>query len=100
MTDTVKREPLHDRKTHFVGYRREDGLWEVEGELIDSKYYTYTERERGELKPGTPVHWMKVRVVFDNDFTVVDVDAELKALPFRFCEMSTARLKSLIGCRL
>ena len=31
------RAPQHTRTTVFNGYRRDDGLWDIEGELRDTK---------------------------------------------------------------
>jgi hypothetical protein len=41
MKPLVARTPLHTRAITFRGYAREDGLWDLEGELHDSKHYDY-----------------------------------------------------------
>ena len=31
------RQPVHDRRVRCQGYRRADGLWDIEGHLTDTK---------------------------------------------------------------
>ena len=33
---TVARTPQHIRRIHFNSFVREDGLWDIEGELLDT----------------------------------------------------------------
>ncbi len=52
------------------GYLRDDGLWDLEGELIDEKSYTYADRDRGPLPAGRPMHHMRVRLTVDHFFAI------------------------------
>lgn len=49
----VPRRLIHTREIRTRGFLRDDGLWDVEGELMDEKSYTYADRERG-LLPADP----------------------------------------------
>ena len=55
------REHMHTRDITCTGYRRADGLWDIEGHLTDTKTYAFTNDERGEVPPGVPVHEMRIR---------------------------------------
>ena len=96
--DDVSREALHTRSVTITGYRRSDGLYEVEGRLVDTKPFDF--RPLGGdrvIGAGHPIHDMGVRIVFDEAMTVRDVIAVGHALPYGDCAAGPATLKSLIG---
>ena len=43
----AKREPLHRRTIEIVGYKREDGLFDIEGRLLDRKDVAFPVGGRG-----------------------------------------------------
>jgi hypothetical protein len=45
------REHFHTRTIDCKGYRRDDGLWDIEGHLEDNKSYGYENNQRGQLQP-------------------------------------------------
>jgi hypothetical protein len=60
MTDThddngSRRRLMHRRSIECTGYLRNDGLWEVEARLVDTKPFAQRDRFRGELQPNDPV---------------------------------------------
>jgi hypothetical protein len=52
LPDSPDRTPLHTRTLTFRGFARPDGLWDMEGELHDSKHYDY-DSSHGPRKAGT-----------------------------------------------
>lgn len=48
------RTHAHSRTITFHGYAREDGLWEIEASMTDTKTYDY-EAERGLVRTGEPL---------------------------------------------
>jgi hypothetical protein len=49
----ARRRPMHTRSVIREGLLRDDGLWEVEAWLRDTKPFTQSrDMFRGELKPG------------------------------------------------
>jgi len=49
------RRLMHTRSVECNGYFRDDGLWEVEARLVDTKPFAQAaDRYREELKPGDP----------------------------------------------
>jgi hypothetical protein len=97
----VTREELHTRSVKVTGYRRSDGLYEVEGRLLDTKPFDFRPpSDERVVKAGEAVHHMGVRIVFDEDMTVHDVIAVTDAAPYADCYGAPATLKSLIGLRL
>ena len=43
---------IHHRRIDCRGYRRADGLWDIEGHLTDAKSYPFINSFRGEVAPG------------------------------------------------
>ncbi|MFQ5937653.1 MAG: DUF2889 domain-containing protein [Acidiferrobacterales bacterium] len=100
LSQARSREPIHRRSVQCQGYRREDGLWEVEGHLVDTKTYAFANRERGEIKPGEPVHEMWLRLTVDDDLVIRHVEAVTDAGPFSICSAVNERFKLLCGVRI
>lgn len=78
---TVARERAHSRRIHIEGYRREDGLLELDASLSDVKDADY-QLASGLRRAGDPVHLMHVRVTIDSDFKIVDAYAVSDWVPY------------------
>ena len=52
LSPAAPRRHLHNRNTVFRGYEREDGLWNIEAELHDSKTYEFKNMENVLLQTG------------------------------------------------
>lgn len=97
---TEERTPLHRRNIELQGYRRSDGLYDIEGELLDVKKYDYVNSDGHMRLAGQPLHRMKVRITVDASMTLREIDAGMLATPFAECHGATATLDSLIGTSL
>ena len=64
---SVNRQRVHVRSVQLCGYKREDGLWDVEAHLTDTKDQDYP-LSSGLRPAGQPVHDMWVRVTIDREF--------------------------------
>ena len=93
----VDREPLHRRAIDVRGYRRADGLFDIEARLTDIKGYAVDNRWRGRLEPGAPIHDMWLRLTVDEDLTVVGAVAATDAAPFSICDAVTPAFARLEG---
>lgn len=88
----------HTRAIECTGYEREDGLWDIEGHLVDTKTYVHSRRDGGqERQPGDPVHHMWLRLTIDLDFKIHDVEAVTDSSPYETCGNITVNFKKLIG---
>ena len=63
---SVDREELHLRRIEMRGYRRSDGLYDIEARLTDTKSHTF-QRDEGSIFAGVPLHDMWLRLVVDED---------------------------------
>lgn len=92
-----QREPIHHRRIDCRGFRRADGLWDIEGCLVDTKSYPFDNAFRGTIEPGEPLHDMAIRLTLDDRLTVVAVAAVTDAGPFEACPAITPAFKKLEG---
>jgi hypothetical protein len=93
----VRREPLHRRSIEIVGYRREDGLFDIEGHLRDRKDVPFPVGGR-ELPPGEAVHAMWLRITVDRELRIVDAAASTEAMPYvGQCDRITPDYAKLVG---
>jgi hypothetical protein len=91
------RQPLHTRSVQCKGYIRDDGLYDIEGMLVDTKSRAFHNMDRGHVEPGEPIHEMWIRLTVDIDLKVVDVEARSVWGPYDMCGDITPNFKRLKG---
>lgn len=91
------REHLHTRAITYQGFKRQDGLWDIEGHLIDTKSYPLNNSWRTKIEVGEPLHEMLVRLTVDEELSIKDIEAVTDNSPFEMCPNVTPNYKSLIG---
>lgn len=96
----VPRKLLHKRTIEVNVYQREDGLWDLEAELIDIKDYDYPLRNGDIHKAGDPVHEMLLCITINDDYTIVDASVTYLAAPYTICDSIADSYKKLIGLNL
>src|SRR5205085_7599582 len=65
----VERELTHIRRVRYEGYKRNDGLFDIEAHLSDTKNHDYT-LKTGVRRAGQPIHDMWLRITIDRSFTI------------------------------
>ncbi len=96
---SAPRHRTHSRTIVLEGWKRDDGLWDIEGRLTDRKDHDYL-LASGLRAKGDAVHDMRVRVTIDADFTIVDAVAAIDAVPYPGCETIAPSYRKLIGLNL
>jgi hypothetical protein len=91
------RELTHTRKITCQGFQREDGLWDIEGSLIDTRTETMSTFGRGTIEPGEHLHEMWLRMTVDNDLNVMAIEAVTEHAPYPACPDFPNRFKKLVG---
>lgn len=95
------RKPIHTRAIECKGYERDDGLWDIEAHLVDTKTYVRTRRNGGELRqPGEPVHNMWIRLTIDLDLLIHEAEARTDDGPYPVCGDITVNFKQLAGVKI
>jgi hypothetical protein len=95
------KEELHFRRIDMRGFRRSDGLYEIEGRVTDRKPYDFIPASGDRAVPAhQPIHDMGVRLVFDDAMQVHDVQTFSDAYPYADCPDGGRALQSLKGLRM
>ncbi|WP_041675222.1 DUF2889 domain-containing protein [Ramlibacter tataouinensis] len=94
------RAHLHTRNVVLRGYHREDGLWDIEAELADSKSYEVEMAERGPLPPGGKVHGLAIRVTVDDAMVIRAIASSMDDTPFGECQQGNAPMQQMVGATL
>ncbi len=103
LPSAVAREKKHHRKIDCEGFLREDGLWDIDVHMVDTRSYdcTYDEYHRGGLiRAGEPVHDMWLRFTIDLDFVIHEVQAASVQTPFTICPKAADSMRDLVGLRI
>ncbi len=94
----ASRKQVHTRTVSCLGFEREDGLFDIEGRMTDTKSYAIDNRDRGgQIKAGEAIHDMSIRLTIDLDFTIHQVEAVIDYSPFNVCPRIAERFKQLEG---
>ena len=94
------RRHLHTRTIACEGYERDDGLFDIEASIVDTKTYEVEEPYRGLRKPGEHVHDMQIRMTVDRDMVVRDMEVSTNAAPYAPCKTVAPGYKALIGATI
>ena len=100
LSPPATRRHLHSRQVRCEGFLREDGLWDLEAELVDSKTYAFENYWRGQVKPGVPVHRMQLRLTLDDRLTILAAEAETLESPYAVCGNAAGNFSRLVGLRI
>ncbi|WP_239237084.1 DUF2889 domain-containing protein [Comamonas aquatica] len=93
--------PQHIRQVHYRSFERADGLWDIEGELLDTKAIDLPRPNgSGVRKAGDPIHHMRIRVTVDTRLVVQAIEASLEAHPVQGCPGALAGMQRMVGCSM
>ncbi len=94
------RTHLHTRAVVYRGYQREDGLWDIEAEMTDTKTYELDRSERGAMPAGTPIHGMAIRATLDDNLTIREISSASDHAPFGECQQGTDPMQQMVGATM
>ena len=100
LSPPVARSHLHDRHVVFRGYRRDDGLWDIEAELRDTKTAPFEIPGEGRWAAGQPIHGMAIRLTVDSDTVVHAIEVAMDHFPHGPCPQAMAPMQRMVGSRL
>ncbi len=97
---TARRE-IHHRVIDMRAYARDDGLYDVESHLVDTKPFAFKRSGGPEHWPaGAPLHDLWIRLTVDAEFVVREVAAASDVTPFAVCKETERTLQVLVGERI
>ena len=94
------REAIHTRAITITGYRRTDGLYDVEAHLTDTKTFQQTNYDRGLIAAGEPIHDMWLRLTIDGTMLIVAAEAVSDQTPYVTCPSAAPGFSGLAGLRI
>lgn len=101
LSPVTDRELAHTRVVTCTGHRRKDGLWDIEGRIVDTKSYGFPNRDRGGwIEAGEALHDMSIRLTIDAHLEVKAVEAVIDSSPFNYCKTVTDIAGNLVGLRI
>ena len=102
LSPPAPRTLSHVRRVTYQGFEREDGLWDIEGELHDSKTYDMTRPHHPSRtrRAGEPIHHMWLRVTVDTRLVVQAIESAMDAHPMGHCPEAQRALQRMVGCSM
>jgi hypothetical protein len=100
LPEPTSRKHVHTRAIDYRGFEREDGLWDIEAHMTDTKTYSFKNDWRGDVAIGEPLHEMLLRVTIDDEFIIRNVIAATDHSPFEMCPEITPVYSSLVGIKM
>ena len=97
---TIDRSPKHLRDVRYRSFERADGLWDVEGELLDTKAYDIELNGNRRRKAGQPIHHMWIRCTIDTSLVVHAIEVVMDAHPLGDCPQALPNMQKMVGCSM
>ncbi len=100
LSEPAPREKMHCRDIRIEGYRRDDGLWDIEAHMTDTKTYGFDNAFRGRIEAGEPLHDMHLRLTLDESLVVRGLEAATDAGPYQACPAVAPNYARMVGVTL
>ena len=97
LSASVPRQFLHRRAIDIRGYQRDDGLFDIEAHLEDTKSYPFENQDRGTVHPGEALHGMWMRLVVDEAMVIRACEASSDFTPYTICPQAAPNFAALAG---
>ncbi len=94
------RSLLHNRSIQLTCFEREDGLFDVDAHLVDTKPFDLVLSVTQRKNAGFPIHDMWLRFTFDATLTIVDTEGVMDVPAHDSCTGALPNYKALIGLRI
>jgi hypothetical protein len=96
----VSRQRLHQRSITYDGFRRHDGLFDIDAHLVDAKDHDF-ELLTGVRPAREAVHDMWVRVTVDTQFVIHAIEVRTDSMPYPgACDRIEPSYAKLVGANL
>jgi Protein of unknown function (DUF2889) len=95
-----QREHFHTRTITCTGSCRSDGMWDIEGQVVDTKAYASLVGEGRWVSAGEPIHDLRVKITVDDEYVIRAASAVVRASPYGSCADVAPFYSRLVGLRL
>ncbi len=83
------------------GYLREDGLYDIEGRVCDTKDHDFNPPSGDrQVSAGDFIHDLWVRMTVDTDLVVHEIESVSDATPYPLCREGGVNLQRMVGARI
>lgn len=100
LPEPAARRHLHTRAVTYRGFLRDDGLWDIEGELSDTRTYGFQRSDGSDMPAGRPIHHMAIRITVDEAMTIRAIAVAMDHTPFGECSQGEDPMQRMVGVRL
>ena len=98
LSESTSRREIHRRVIDMTAFVRNDGLYDVESHLVDTKPFEFERIGSPEPLPaGQAVHDLSIRITVDSDHVVRAIEASSDATPYALCKEAESTLQVLVG---
>jgi len=97
LSRATPRKLSHLRDIQLRGYEREDGLFDIEARMTDTKTYSWGNQDRGGISAGEALHDMWIRVTLDHDMVIQACEAAMDSTPYNVCPGAAPNFQRLVG---
>lgn len=96
-TDAMERPHAHRRLIDCFGWERDDGLWQIEVSLRDTKGAVLCSAAGRQVAAGESIHHMVITLVVDGALKIQSATAQSLAAPAGSCREVEASYAALAG---
>jgi hypothetical protein len=100
LSEPAAREHLHTRRITIEGYQRDDGQFDIDCHMADTKTYGFANEDRGFMPPGEPLHGMHLRMTVDRDLVITAFEADMEYTPYTICSNIAPNFARMAGLRI
>lgn len=101
LSNPSARREIHQRRIDMNVYFRDDGLYDVEAHLLDTKPFELTRAlDPLPLAAGEPLHDLWIRLTVDSEYVIQHAEACSDATPYSVCKQAGQSLASMVGERI
>jgi hypothetical protein len=97
LPEPAARKTICTRSIVCRSFLRDDGLIDIDARFIDTRPFDYVNDFRGQVKAGSALHNMQMRVTLDASRTIVAVVSAMPATPYTTCPGVNPNFQRLVG---
>ena len=98
LSNPSARHEIHNRSIDMKVYGRDDGLYDVEAQLVDKKPFEFKRALNPiPISAGESLHDLWIRITVDNQFFIRGIEASSDATPYRTCKQASGSLSVMVG---
>lgn len=100
--NNTSREEIYFRHLDYVGYRRDDDLWDIEGHFKDLRSCDTPclDRPAHTIFAGEPFHEMYIRLTVDDELFIKEIEINIENAPYKQCPLTEVIYQKLIGLQI